>query len=110
MANNSISKIKIQNTEYDLIASSIIGLATTHEPIDGLTLEQSKVEVGQTMAFMTLSTAQLVHSFNVKSDHSIFSKKTFNNKFFREEVNVLYNSIDILVLFFKIPTISILYL
>lgn len=36
---------------------------------------------GQTMAFITLSTLQLVHSFNVKSKHSIFSKKTFNNKF-----------------------------
>lgn len=37
--------------------------------------------MGHTMAFMTLSTAELFHAFNVKSEHTIFSKKTFNNKF-----------------------------
>ncbi len=35
---------------------------------------------GQTMAFVTLSFCQLFHAFNVKSDHTIFSKETFNNK------------------------------
>lgn len=38
-------------------------------------------ETGQTMAFLTLSTSQLFHAFNIKSHHSIFSKETFNNKF-----------------------------
>ena len=38
-------------------------------------------EIGQTMAFLTLSTCQLFHAFNIKSHHSIFSKQTFNNKF-----------------------------
>ena len=33
------------------------------------------------MAFLTLSTSQLFHAFNIKSHHSIFSKETFNNKF-----------------------------
>lgn len=37
--------------------------------------------LGQTMAFLTLSSAQLFHAFNVKSHHSIFHKSTFNNKF-----------------------------
>ena len=37
--------------------------------------------IGQTMAFLTLSSTQLFHAFNVKSDQSIFSKQTFNNKF-----------------------------
>ena len=37
--------------------------------------------IGQTMAFVTLSTAQLFHAFNVKTDHTIFTKKLFNNKF-----------------------------
>ncbi len=37
--------------------------------------------VGQTMAFLTLSTTQLLHAFNVKSNHSVFSKHTFDNKF-----------------------------
>lgn len=36
-------------------------------------------ELGQTMAFLTLSTAQLFHAFNIKSHHSIFHKQTFNN-------------------------------
>lgn len=38
------------------------------------------VKVGQTMAFLTLSSLQLFHSYNVKSDKSVFSKDTFNNK------------------------------
>lgn len=38
-------------------------------------------EIGQTMAFITLSTCQLFHAFNIKSHHSVFSKQTFNNKF-----------------------------
>lgn len=37
-------------------------------------------EYGMTMAFITLSTTQLFHSFNVKSKHTIFSKRIFNNK------------------------------
>lgn len=36
---------------------------------------------GHTMAFVTLALTQLFHSFNVKSDHSVFSKQVFNNKF-----------------------------
>lgn len=35
----------------------------------------------QTMAFLTLSTVQLFHAFNIKSDKSIFHKSTFNNKY-----------------------------
>ena len=35
---------------------------------------------GHTMAFMTLATAELFHAYNVKSEHSIFSKSTFKNK------------------------------
>lgn len=37
--------------------------------------------LGQTMAFLTLSTTQLFHAYNVKSNHSIFSKKSYKNKF-----------------------------
>ncbi len=36
--------------------------------------------LGHTMAFMTLATAELFHAYNVKSENSIFSKATFNNK------------------------------
>lgn len=63
------------------LAAYAIGLATTNEPINGLTLEQSKIEVGQTMAFVTLALSELVHVFNVRDNKkSIFKTKVFKNK------------------------------
>ena len=63
------------------LAAFMIGLGTTHEAIDGLTLEQTKIEVGQTMAFLTLALSQLTHVFNVRNNKkSIFKTKMFNNK------------------------------
>ena len=63
------------------LAAFLIGLATTHEPIDGLTLEQTKVEVGQTMAFMVLAFSELVHVFNIRDNkNSIFKTGIFGNK------------------------------
>ena len=38
-------------------------------------------KVAQTMAFFTLSSTQLLHAYNVKSEHSIFSKYSYKNKF-----------------------------
>ena len=38
--------------------------------------------LGHTMAFFTLATLQLFHCFNLKSNKTIFSKKTFDNYFF----------------------------
>lgn len=38
-------------------------------------------EIGMTMAFVTLAFSQLVHSFNVKSEHSVFHKQVFSNKY-----------------------------
>lgn len=55
--------------------------------IGGLTLisyaigESVNHSTGMTMAFVTLSAAQLFHSFNVKSHQTIFSKSLFNNKY-----------------------------
>ena len=58
----------------------MIGLATTNTPIDGLTLDESKIEVGQTMAFVTLALSELVHVFNVRDNKkSLFKTKVFNN-------------------------------
>ena len=37
--------------------------------------------LGQTMAFLTLSSTQLFHAYNVKSKHSVFSPKSYKNKF-----------------------------
>ena len=58
----------------------IVGLATTKEPINGLTLESSKIEVAQTMAFITLALSELVHVFNIRDNkESIFKTNIFNN-------------------------------
>ena len=58
----------------------MIGLASTTEAIDGLTLDQSKIEVGQTMAFVVLALSELVHIFNIRDNNkSIFKTKVFNN-------------------------------
>ena len=62
------------------LTAFIIGLATTNAPIDGLTLDASKIEVGQTMAFVTLALLELVHVFNVRDNKkSLFKSKVFNN-------------------------------
>ena len=59
----------------------IIGLKTTTEPIGALTLDQSKIEVGQTMAFIVLAFSELVHVFNIRDNKkSIFKQNIFNNK------------------------------
>jgi len=36
--------------------------------------------IGSTMAFITLALIQLFHSYNTKSNHSLFSKNPFDNK------------------------------
>ena len=62
------------------LGAFMIGLATTTEPLDGLTLDESKIEVGQTMAFVTLAFSELVHVFNIRNNKkSIFKTKVFNN-------------------------------
>ena len=58
----------------------MIGLYTTKTPIQDLTLDESKIEVGQTMAFTTLALSELVHVFNIRNNKkSIFKTKVFNN-------------------------------
>ncbi len=62
------------------LAAFIIGLATTTEPIQGLSLEETKIEVGQTMAFVVLALSELVHVFNIRNNkESLFKTKVFNN-------------------------------
>ncbi len=62
------------------LGAFMIGLATTTEPINGLTLDESKIEVGQTMAFITLALSELVHVFNIRNNKkSIFKTGIFNN-------------------------------
>ena len=62
------------------LAAFIIGLATTTEAMEGLTLAETKIEVGQTMAFITLALSELVHVFNIRNNKdSIFKSNPFNN-------------------------------
>ncbi len=39
------------------------------------------IEVGRTMAFLSLGLLELVHSFNIKSEESIFKTGIFENKY-----------------------------
>lgn len=39
------------------------------------------VEVGRTMAFVSLGLLELIHSFNIKSEESILNKTLFDNKY-----------------------------
>ncbi len=62
------------------LAAFLIGLGTTHTAIDGLTLEQTKIEVGQTMAFTVLALSELVHVFNIRDNkNSIFKTGILGN-------------------------------
>ena len=61
------------------LEGTCIGLLTLASYLIGDLVFES-VTIGQTMAFLTLSSLQLFHSYNVKSEHSVFSKSTFNNK------------------------------
>lgn len=56
----------------------LIGLITLTSYIIG---NRDSHEIGMTMAFITLVLTQLIHSFNIKSHHSVFNKQVFNNKY-----------------------------
>ena len=66
------------------LVAFIIGLATPDKDlpvIEGLSNEEIKVEIGQTMAFTVLALSELVHVFNIRNNKkSIFKTKAFNNK------------------------------
>jgi len=66
------------------LAAFIIGLATPEADlpvIEGLSNEEVRVEIGQTMAFTVLALSELVHVFNIRNNKkSIFKTKIFNNK------------------------------
>lgn len=58
----------------------IIGLTTLGSYLIGNMIFKNHT-LGQTMAFLTLSSTQLFHAYNVKSNHSVFSKQSYKNKF-----------------------------
>ncbi len=64
---------------------AMIGLLTIAAYLIGHSIDvaagDTELRLGHTMAFMTLATAQLFHSFNMKSEGTIFTKKLFQNKY-----------------------------
>lgn len=60
----------------------IIGLSTENPPvIEGLTPEQVKVEIGQTMTFIVLAFSELIQVFNIRNNkESIFKTGIGKNK------------------------------
>ena len=66
------------------LSAFIIGLATPADKlpvIEGLTEQEVRVEIGQTMAFVTLAFSELVHVFNIRNNKkSIFKTGILGNK------------------------------
>ena len=63
-----------------IIEGLLIGVCAILAYSIGHFLEKSHT-LGQTMAFFTLSTSQLLHAYNVKSKHSVFSLRSYKNIF-----------------------------
>ena len=63
------------------LTAFIIGLATKNVPvIEGLSEQEVRVEIGQTMAFIVLALSELVHVFNVRNNKkSIFKTGILSN-------------------------------
>ena len=62
------------------LAAYLIGIGSTTQAIEGLTLEQTKIEVGQTMAFIVLAFSELIHVFNIRDNkQSIFKTGILGN-------------------------------
>ena len=63
-----------------ILEGIMVGLLTLAAYVIGHSINPLSY-LGQTMEFVTLSSAQLFHSFNVKSDKTIFNKHLFQNKY-----------------------------
>ncbi len=72
------------------LAAFIIGIATPEVPqMEGLTEEEVRVEIGQTMAFMVLAFSELIHIFNIRNNkESIFKTGIGGNKWLFGAVGV----------------------
>ena len=64
------------------LAAFVIGISTPNPPvIEGLTPEQVRVEIGQTMTFIVLAFSELIHVFNIRNNkESIFKIGIGGNK------------------------------
>ena len=64
------------------LTAFVIGISTKDVPvIEGLSPEQVKVEIGQTMTFIVLAFSELIHVFNIRNNkESIFKTGIGGNK------------------------------
>ena len=89
------------------LVAFMIGLATTTTPIDGLTLDESKIEVGQTMAFVTLALSELAHVFNVRDNKkSLFQTKVLNNT---KLIGAIIASAALMIVILAIPALRTIF-
>ena len=63
------------------LVAFIIGLGTKNVPeVEGMTSEEVRVAIAQTMAFIVLALSELVHVFNIRNNSkSLFKTGVFNN-------------------------------
>ena len=85
------------------LTAFIIGLKTTIQPLEGLTLDESKIQVGQTMAFIVLALSELVHVFNIRDNKkSIFKTVIFNNSVL---IAAIFASVALMFVILLIPAL-----
>ena len=88
-AENNIMNRPPRNPRKSLFADGLWGKITTEGVMIGmLTLvafsignNLYSIEVGRTMAFLSLGILELVHSFNIKGEESIFKTGLFENRY-----------------------------
>jgi Ca2+-transporting ATPase len=61
------------------------------------------IVAGRTMAFIVLAVSQIVHSFNMRSDHSLFKIGVFSNKYLN---GAAFGSLALMALVIFIPPIT----
>ncbi|KUG02795.1 cation-transporting atpase, e1-e2 family [hydrocarbon metagenome] len=61
------------------------------------------IQAGRTMAFLVLALSQVFHSFNMRSDHSLFSIGFFTNKYLNGAVLI---SIVLIIMIVFIPALA----
>jgi Ca2+-transporting ATPase len=61
------------------------------------------IAAGRTMAFIVLAVSQIVHSFNMRSDHSLFKIGVFSNKYLN---GAAFGSLALMALVIFIPPIT----
>lgn len=98
-----------------IIEGVIIGVITLASYFIGFRLTKDS-KISQTMSFITLSTIQLFQAYNIKTNQTIFSINTFNNKYlniafiigFSLQVIIIY--VPALNNIFKLTALSINFL